>query len=353
MSSDAAVIPASVLARWSRFANARPRPFGTGLINKTFLVENAGERAVFQRLHPVFAGVVNEDIAAVTRHLKHKGLVTPVVLPADDGALFVDEDVQVKEPAGRPWRALSFVDGTSVDRVDGPARAFAGASLVARFHRAVADLDYDYKHVRPGVHDTRKHMATLTRALDEHRAHRLYPDVEPIGRALLTAAAGLPALHTLPVRHCHGDLKISNLLFDHEGRGLCLVDLDTLSRMAWPHEMGDALRSWCNPAGEDVASAAIDRNIFRAAVEGYASEGRGLVSAAERELLVDGLFGICVELSMRFLADALNESYFGWDATRFASRGEHNLLRARGQWELARSVEKCRGELQELVARAL
>ncbi len=338
------MIPGDVLARWSRFAGGAARPFGTGLINKTFLVEKAGDRGIFQRLHPVFAGSVNEDIDAVTRHLASKGLVTTRVLAADDGALFVEHE-------GELWRALSFVDGVSVDRVDSPARAFAGAALVGRFHAAVADLAWDYRHVRAGVHDTRAHLEALARALEAHRGHRLFSEVEPLARELL--ASPLPDLSALPERHAHGDLKISNVLFDKGGAGLCLVDLDTVGRMIWPFEMGDALRSWTNPSGEDVVDAEVDVAVFRATVEGYASTAAALVSPAEKRALVEGMRTICTELAARFLADALVESYFGFDDKRFATRGEHNLLRARGQWALARSVAGSQAELERIVAAAL
>src|SRR5581483_6487 len=111
------------------------------------------------------------------------------------------------------WRALTLVGGTvSVDRVDSPARAREGGALVAKFHRAIADLAYDYQHVRAGVHDTAKHFATLARALDEHRGHRLFTDVEPLARAILSTS--IPDFSRLPLRHTHGDLKISNVLFD-------------------------------------------------------------------------------------------------------------------------------------------
>ena len=47
-----------------------------------------------------------------------------------------------------------------------------------------------------------------------------------------------------------------------------------------------------------------------------------------------GVEWVSLELGARFAADALFESYFGWDANRFPGRGEHNLVRARGQWSL-------------------
>jgi hypothetical protein len=299
-------------------------------------------------LHPVFAGVVNEDIDRVTAHLAAKGLVTPRPVRTDDGALWVDgED-------GRPWRALTFVEGASFDRVPSPRVAREAGRLVARFHAAVADLAYEYRHVRVGVHDTKRHLGTLGEALAEGRSHRLFGEVEPLAERLFAAAERLGDLGALPLRHAHGDLKISNLLFRGE-EAACLVDLDTLGRMIWPFEMGDALRSWCNPRGEDEGAAAIDEGIFTAAIEGYGevSRGAGIVTVEEARALVSGLETICLELSARFLADALNESYFGFDATRFATRGEHNLVRARGQLALHASVEARRGALEGAARAAL
>jgi hypothetical protein len=118
--------------------------------------------------------------------------------------------------------------------------------------------------------------------------------------------------------------------------------------------MGDALRSWCNPAGEDSTDTGFDVALFEAAVEGYASRaGEMAMTAAEWGRLVDGVVAICRELAARFFGDALRERYFGWDATRFASRGEHNLVRAMGQWALHRSVEAQRGALRERVRAAV
>jgi len=343
-----ATIPHSILTHYRDLVGMPHGPFGAGLINRTFLVEGRSGRAVVQRLHPVFAGTVNDDIEAVTTHIEAKGLVTPRLVRADDGALWVEDE------EGRPWRALTYVEGKSFERVDSPELGREAGRLVARFHAAVADLAHDYRHVRVGVHDTPKHLAALRAALDERREHRLYREVEALARPLLAEAEHLPDWSRLPLRHAHGDLKISNLLF-RGAEGLCLVDLDTLGRMVWPFEMGDALRSWCNPKGEDEGRAAIDVDIFAAAVEGYGEVARssGLVARDEARALVAGLATICLELSARFLADALVERYFGFDASRFASRGDHNLVRGAGQLRLYESVRAARGSLERIAERAL
>ena len=343
--TDVVTPPLDVLARWPLFTGASVRPFGTGLINRTFLVEAPTERFVLQQLHPVFAGIVNEDIDAVTAHLSSRGLTTPRPVRTEDGALWADD------AEGRPWRALTFVSGTSSDTVASPAHAAEAGRLVATFHAAVDDLAYGYRHVRPSVHDTARHLSVLERAIDEHQSHRLFERVAPVAGALLANARALPDFGAMPLRHVHGDLKISNLLFDEAGRGLCLVDLDTLGRMPWAHEMGDALRSWCNPAGEEVTDARIDTALFEGAVRGYAA-GATHVTSDERTQLVAGMSAISLELSARFLADALNERYFGWNVAKYASRGDHNLARAVGQWSLHRSVEEARPELERIAREA-
>lgn len=346
------VVPAPVLARWGRFARATSRRFGSGLINRTFLVDNGSEQAIAQQLHRIFGPAVNDDLDAVTAHLAKKGLATPRLLRADDGSACVIEE-GADDSDRRVWRLLTRVPGGSVDKLSSPAQARAAGALVAGFHAAVEDLQHDYRHVREGVHDTKRHLVKLARMMAKHRNHRLGREAGALGKEILDAGARLPDLLALPKRHCHGDLKISNLLFDDAGRGVCLVDLDTLQRLQWPLEMGDALRSWCNPRGEDVTDASIDVDLFRAAIEGYfGSDRRPFLVPDETDALVDGLLTICVELASRFCADALEESYFGWDPTKYKTRGDHNLVRARGQWALAQSVRHRRDLLVDVVRQA-
>ena len=57
-----------------------------------------------------------------------------------------------------------------------------------------------------------------------------------------------------------------------------------------------------------------------------------------------GVEWISLELAARFAADALFESYFGWDPARFPGRGEHNLVRARGQWSMHQALVATRAE---------
>ncbi len=326
--------PADVLAAWG-WEPTNATPLAGGLINATYAVRVDGVAvAVVQRLHPVFAATVNLDLEAVTAHLARRGLVTPRLLRTAGGMAWVEHEDRV-------WRALSWVDGTTVHRVPDPAWAEAGGALVGRFHRAVADLEHDYAFARAGVHDTAAHLARLA----EHAADRSNPEAAELAAQILDAAARLPPMPVTPRRHCHGDLKISNLLFATDPvRGLALVDLDTLGLGTMAFELGDAMRSWCNPHGEDAGSVTFDLPIFRAAIRGFRAVADDLVTADERTSIVVGLETVCIELAARFAVDVFRDEYFGWDASRFPSRRAHNLVRARGQLALGLAVRAARDE---------
>jgi hypothetical protein len=131
-----------------------------------------------------------------------------------------------------------------------------------------------------------------------------------------------------------------------------MIDLDTLTRMPLPLELGDAFRSWCNPRGEDYSHSSFSLELFAAAISGYASGARGFIGPAEWHSIVPATQTIYVELAARFGADALNENYFGWDPGRFASRSEHNQVRAESQLTAAGSLGAQREQAEAIVMAA-
>jgi Ser/Thr protein kinase RdoA (MazF antagonist) len=336
------MIPEDVVRAWGWGASEIAELPG-GLINATYAVRQGGEPiAVLQRIHPVFAGEVNLDIDAVTTHLAARGLTTPRLVRTCDGRAW-------HEHAGRVWRALSWVDGVTVHAVPDLAWAEAGGALVGAFHRAVADLSHDYAFARGGVHDTRAHLARLA----DHVAAGGPSEAIALAREILDAVRDLPGMPDVPRRHCHGDLKLSNLLFAVAPvRGVCLVDLDTLGLSTMAFELGDAMRSWCNPHGEDRGRVQFDLAIFAAAIRGFRSVADALVTGDEKTAIVVGLETVCLELAARFAIDVFRDDYFGWDPSRFPSRRAHNLVRASGQLALGLAVRAVRPEALDLVRSA-
>lgn len=338
-------VPKSVLTAWN-LQGAAVAPLGSGLINRTWIVAAPAGRYVLQQVNPIFPGAINEDIQVVTAHLRARGLVAPELLRTTDGRLWLDDP-------GGAYRLMTHVDGVSHDRLGSPGEAREAGQLLARFHRALADLKHEFRNQRLGVHDTERHLKVLRQALVDHGDHRDFAAIRPLATQILELADALPDLPSLPDRVVHGDPKINNLLFDPaSGRALCFIDLDTLGRMPLHLELGDAFRSWCNPKGEDSPKSAFALDLFTAAVQGYAEGARGWITPDEAAAIVPGTLTIYVELAARFCADALRESYFGWDATKFPSRSAHNQVRAASQITAARALWDARGAAEEAVRRA-
>jgi Ser/Thr protein kinase RdoA (MazF antagonist) len=337
---------ADILAQYDLQA-ARITPLGNGLINQTWLIEVApARRYVLQRVNDVFPAAVNRDIDTLTRHLEARGAPTCRLVPARGGALWVSN-------GHGNWRLLTYVDGISHDSLKTPGQARSAGALLARFHRVVADLEHDFVTRRPGVHDTPQHLRFLRETLRKQQGHPHYAAVEPLAHRILAAADALPVLPGTPDRVVHGDPKINNILFRRDSDdAICLVDLDTITHMPLPLELGDAMRSWCNPASEDDRYGEFSAALFGDAMHGYAEAADGWIERDEWSSIVDATLTILIELAARFCADALNESYFGWNAERFASRTEHNQVRAAGQLTVAESLLAQRPALEATLTAA-
>ncbi len=312
-------------------SEATLRPITMGHINATFGVEHASGAFILQRVNPIFAPEVNLDIVAIVGHLQAKGLIAPTLQPTLEG------HVWHRDPAGGVWRLMTKIDGHAVDRCTTPAQCRTVGAMLGRFHRALGGVEHTFRAPRLGVHDTARHLGRLAAALKSHQDHRAFNRIAPLARTILEAGSKLSLSDQGQQRIVHGDPKISNFLFDANNQAIALIDLDTLAKMPLALELGDALRSWCSPGGEDPKAAGFVLGHFEASIEGYKTGVQDLVSAHEVRAFIPALGTIATELAARFACDALEESYFGWDRERFEHAWQHNLERAHSQWLLAQS----------------
>ena len=331
--TDTDLILAGKALRHYGISGAEIRPLEVGLINHTWLVGTVDGKFILQKVNPMFPADIHQDIDAVTRYLHSLGMVTPLLLRTlDDQPCYAGN--------GEVWRLYNYLDGITVSTVEDPGIAFEAGALLARFHQALHGLDYSFNFQRPVVHDTAAHLQRLRTALEVHRQHRRYADVLPLATEILNSAAKLPVLPDMPVRKVHGDPKINNFLFDVNTRkGICMLDFDTLANMMLPLELGDAMRSWCNPVGENSTETFFSMENYSAGLQGYLSSAPTFVIEQEWASILPATQIIYIELAARFCADALNENYFSWDSTRFASHSEHSQSRAQGQLNAYKSLK--------------
>ena len=333
---------------------------GAGNVNDTYLAifrtTFSEERIILQRINRnVFARpeYIMENMRLLTEHvhrrIEEEALQSdriwqlPRVIPAKDGKDYVvDAD-------GDFWRAITLIASAhSYERVQSVEHAHEAGFVLGHFQRLISDMDVSLLHdTLEGFHITPRYLKQLDKALETSDGQtRLHASLEAercnkfidARREWCSVLEDAKERGELQLRPIHGDPKISNIMIDDAtGKGTCIIDLDTVKPGLIHYDIGDCLRSCCNPAGEetlDLNQVVFDTDLCEAIVKGYMINARSFLSDADRKYLYDGIRLIAFELGLRFFADYIaGNVYFN---TRY---DEQNLNRARVQFKLTDSIE--------------
>ena len=152
-------------------------------------------------------------------------------------------------------------------------------------------------------------------------------------------------------RPVHGDPKVDNVMVETgSGRAVGMVDLDTVGAALVHYDIGDCLRSGCNPLGEETEQwerVAFEPELCRAILEGYLPLARDFLGEEDYEPIYDAVRLIAFELGLRFFTDYLaGNVYFK------AKSAGHNLARALVQFKLTESIESQERAIRAIVREA-
>jgi Ser/Thr protein kinase RdoA (MazF antagonist) len=331
------------------------REFGHGNVNDTFLVTVAGAAEphfILQRLNlHVFRRpeLVMGNLRIVGGHVARRlarapkgdgrGFELPQVLLTRDGR------DHLIDSGGSFWRALSFIDAAETfDTIKDTGHAREVGYALGRFHNLLSDLAPEaLADTLPGFHLTPGYLAHFD-AVRERRGARPASEVNYALGFVAARRAGASVLEDARVqgrlkpRPIHGDPKVNNVMLDTTtGQAVALVDLDTVKPGLVHYDIGDALRSGCNPLGEETGdweAVRFEADLGRAMLSGYLSQARDFLTATDYSYLYDAIRLLAFELGLRFLTDYLaGNVYFK------ARHPEHNLARALVQFKLVESIE--------------
>jgi hypothetical protein len=125
------------------------------------------------------------------------------------------------------------------------------------------------------------------------------------------------------------------------------VDLDTVKPGLVHYDIGDCLRSGCNPLGEETdqwEKVQFDPDLCKAILKGYLSTAREFLTANDFSYIFDSIRLIAFELGLRFFTDYLEGNIY------FKSRYPgHNLARALVQFKLTESIESQETAIRNIV----
>ena len=250
------------------------------------------------------------------------------------------------------WRLFSYIkDSTALSSVETSQQAEALGASLGRFHRLLAGFN-PQSLARPGreIHNLAVHLV-------EYDALRPTAQVPEDAFCAAQIQEGRVALQPFQDAQnqgrfrqqvIHGDPKVSNFLFAKDKKKvISLIDWDTVRCGPLLHDLGDALRSCCNPQGEEAQELVFQGQLFEAWLRGYRSQAAALLGPEEDRWLIDSVQYISFELGLRFYKDYLaGNPYF---KVYFP---QQNLQRARGQFTLAASIAKQSPELSALLKAA-
>lgn len=342
-------------------------PYGNGHINDTYAVTcslaGGSVRFILQRLNPVVfpdrAGLMRNMIA-VTGFLR-KAVIRDGgdpereclrLIPLKDGSPYLTDE------SGDVWRATQFIENTDAYLVAESPEMFASAGeAFGKFMARLGGFDASSLfEVIPRFHDTPDRYARFLASLERNAAGRMDEAKDEIafvrergeGCSVITDAL---ERGEVPVRVTHNDTKLNNVLIDTATKeAVCVIDLDTVMPGSMLYDFGDAVRVGCSTAKEDERDLSLvdfDLGLFRAFTEGYLAGAGRSVTAAELGLLPDAARLMTFECGMRFLTDFLDgDTYFK------TAYPEHNLVRARTQFKLVRTMERIRPEIVRAVKAA-
>jgi len=234
-----------------------------------------------------------------------------------------------------------------------PELARCGGEGIGRFQRMLADYGEPLADILPGFHDIRFRFRQWDDALARDAAGRrasVAREIEWIECRRDEMLRFWQRVETgeIPRRVTHNDTKINNILFDRQGRVLCVIDLDTVLRSPCFNDFGDAIRTYANHGREDdenLDDVWLDMTMFRGFAEGYLSEARAFLTPAETDALAFSVRYITYEQVLRFLMD-----YLDGDTYYKIKSPDHNLVRTRAQYALLRSAEERYDAMRAIVA---
>jgi len=337
----------SVLDVYSISKEAIIQPFGTGLINNTWIVNDRGKKFILQRINDnVFKQpeAIAFNVELIANYLKNTFpeyiFISPMATATGD--TFIHK-------AGEGYfRMFPFVEGShTIDVVETPQQAYEAAAQFGRLTRVLNKFEVDKLEITvPDFHNLSLRYQQFLTAIERGNSERKEKAKDLI-KELLNHSSIVDEYQEIISdkdfikRVTHHDTKISNVLFDKNDNGICVIDLDTVMPGYFMSDVGDMMRTYLSPVSEeekDFSKIIIREDFYKAIVDGYYTEMKDVLTENEKQhFFYSGCFMIYMQ-ALRFLTDYLNDDiYYG------EKYPGHNFVRAGNQAVLLQQLLNKKG----------
>jgi Ser/Thr protein kinase RdoA (MazF antagonist) len=335
-----------VLAAYGLDSNhLQTKVIGSGLIHRTWKVTVHSEHYILQEVNDnVFKDpqAISDNIKTIGSYLQ---MHHPHYLFVEPITAFNGNTLVTIKGEGL-FRLFPFVKESHTFEVAAtPQHAYEAAMQFGRFTKLLSELNVKkMKITLPSFHDLTLRFVQFKDALQNGNQQRIQSCQQLIQQLLGYGFIEKEYKSILKnpqfkKRVTHHDTKISNVLFDANDKGLCVIDLDTVMPGYFISDVGDMIRTYLSPVNEeetDFSKIEVRDEFYKAIVEGYMAEMQNELSESEKKhFFYAGQFMMYMQ-AIRFLTDYFNDDvYYG---SKYAG---HNLSRAMNQTVLLeRFMEK-------------
>lgn len=336
----------TILAAYNLTGQVTFAPIGSGLIHKTWKVLTSKGQFVLQQVnHHVFTKPwhIAENLRLLEQYVKKNFSGYPFIAPMSttSGDLMVETD-------GVYYRLFAFVENSKTfDVAPDTTLAYEAAHQFSRFTKVFSGFDAGSLRVTiPHFHDLDFRERQFRDALLNGNPQRIKRSNEVIRAAgmhtnITEQFCKIESRNLIKRRVTHHDTKISNVLFTPDGKGITVIDLDTVMPGYFISDLGDMMRTYLSPASEeesDLSQIEVREDFFEAIVSGFLENVNDVLNRDEKGwILYAGPFLIYMQ-AIRFLTDFLNNDvYYG------ARYEDHNFVRARNQFTLLAKYQEKEG----------
>jgi len=320
-------------------------PIEQGLINATWQIKNETNHFILQKInHFVFKNpeAIASNLSLIAGYLSkhHPDYLFAAPIKTTGG-----EEMKFIEGLGY-FRLIPFVKNShTIATVEKPQQAYEAAKKFGEFTRLLSGFPVGkLQNTIPDFHNLSLRYKQFTDALQSGNQSRIQQSRDLIvflnnHKAIADTYENILQNPSFRLRVTHHDTKISNVLFDEDDKGICVIDLDTVMAGYFISDVGDMMRTYLSPANEeekDFSKVQVREEYFKSIWDGYMEEMKDELSKEEKEhFIYAGKFMIYMQ-ALRFLTDYLNNDvYYG---TKYEGQ---NFVRAGNQVALLqRLIEK-------------
>ena len=311
-----------------------------GLINQTFVIWIEEEKIKKYILQSVNTNVFTQHNLTLDNIIKIKKSISessfPYHFPTPVDNKYINKENKV-------WRLIPYVENSVCFEKNLDANlSYEAAKCLGNFYYCLHEFDTQNLHLTiPDFHNASKRYSQFIEAISIAKQERISESVlliENIQKEKETLIKFDDLNKTLPKRVCHFDTKISNFLFDiNTNRVKALIDFDTLMPGTVLSDIGDMIRAYSNPLGEessDFKNVKADKEIINLIISAFLESSENVLTEKEKSCLLFAGEALTLVQCIRFLTDYLkNDIYY---KTTYKNQ---NWVRAQNQWHLYCSLK--------------